>query len=252
MIKTVLIDDEVHCIEMLKWEIESSGKNVEVVATFTNSEEGLEYVNSHEVDLLFLDIEMPKLNGLELVQRLENQEVDIIFATAYDQFAIQAIKLSALDYILKPIGHEELSKALNKYLKQRDFKSKRSQYSLLKESIHQRNRAGKIALSTSEGIDIVNLEDILYIQSDSNYSIFHLSDTKIMVSKTLKYFEDILGDNDFLRVHHSYFVNLKQVVKYSKLEGGALVMSNGGEVPISRRKKDLVLQKLMSILDWKV
>lgn len=247
MIKAVVIDDEKHSIETLKWKLENYCPEVEIIASFSDPVKGLEYLKSNSPDLLFLDIEMPMLNGFDILEELGEIAFDVIFTTAYDDFGIQAIKFSALDYLLKPIQNQELKKAIEKFANRgTNKKISSTQLEVLFKNIkeEENGKPGKIALSTKESIEFVAPEDIIVCSSDSNYTLVHLSDgRKKLLSKTLKEFEEMLSALNFFRPHHSHLINLAHVKEYVRADGGYLVMSNKMNIPVSRnRKEDLLKQ----------
>jgi two-component system LytT family response regulator len=247
MIKAVVIDDEKHSIETLKWKLENYCPQVEIIASFSDPVKGLEYLKNNTPDLLFLDIEMPMLNGFDILEELGEIAFDVIFTTAYDDFGIQAIKFSALDYLLKPIQNQELKKAIEKFANRgTNKKISSTQLEVLFKNIkeEENGKPGKIALSTKESIEFVAPEDIIVCSSDSNYTLVHLSDgRKKLLSKTLKEFEEMLSALNFFRPHHSHLINLAHVKEYVRADGGYLVMSNKMNIPVSRnRKEDLLKQ----------
>ena len=247
MIKAVVIDDEKHSIETLKWKLENYCPEVEIISSFSDPVKGLEYLRENAPDLLFLDIEMPMLNGFDILEELGEISFDVIFTTAYDDFGIQAIKFSALDYLLKPIQNQELKKAIEKFANKGAAKKiTPTQLEVLFKNIkeEENGKPGKIALSTKESIEFVSPEDIIVCSSDSNYTLVYLSDgRKKLLSKTLKEFEEMLSALNFFRPHHSHLVNLSHVKEYVRADGGYLVMSNKMNIPVSRNKKEDLLKQ---------
>ena len=222
MIKTVIIDDEIHSIETLKWKIDQFCEGVKIQAVFDDPDEGLAYLETNNIDLLFLDIEMPKINGFELLARLKTVPFDVVFTTAYDEFGIKAIKFSALDYLLKPIQPQELQRAVEKHQNKVRPSISSEQLQVLFSSIHGDQKSPvKIALATKEKIEYVNPEEIISCESDSNYTYVYLTDQrKRLISRTLKDFEEMLGDHHFFRPHHSHLINIKHIKEYVRTEGG--------------------------------
>ena len=246
MIKAVIIDDEMHSVETLKWKLENYCPDVEVLASFTDPVKGLDYLNNNPPELLFLDIEMPMLNGFDILEELGNVTFDVIFTTAYDEFGIQAIKFSALDYLLKPIQNQELRKAVDKFSHKTTPAVSSKQLEVLFNNIReeQKGRPGKIALSTKESIEFVEPGEIILCSSDSNYTMIYLADgRKKLISRTLKEFEDMLSPHNFFRSHHSHLVNLSHVREYVRSDGGYLIMTNKMQVPVSRSKRDELLKQ---------
>jgi len=195
--------------------------------------------------LLFLDIEMPGMNGFEMLQQLPSINFSIIFTTSYDQYAIKAIKFSALDYLLKPVDREDLQIAVQKAM-QSEKQSLPQQIEILLQKLnHPTIPVNKIAIPTIEGLQMIFVEDIISCSSESNYTVLHLKNKqKITASRTLKEIEEMLEDYSFTRVHHSYLVNLNEVEKYFRGDGSYLMMSDGSAIDVSRSRKDLLLKKL--------
>jgi two-component system, LytTR family, response regulator len=237
--KAILIDDEVNALEMLEWTIKKNCPNVEIIAMCDSPLVGLEKIKELKPDLIFLDIEMPKLNGFDLLERLGKHESDVIFTTAYNQFAIKAFKVCALDYLLKPIDPEDLKIAVQKASTKKS-KIGQEQLDLLLSYVKpEKPKSKRIALTASDHLIFVDTEKVVYCESDSNYTIFFLSDDrKIIVSKTLKDVEEILDGSDFFRIHASYLINMKHVTKFTRGDGGYVVMSNNQHITVSRKKKD--------------
>jgi two-component system, LytTR family, response regulator len=240
--RAIIIDDEEHCITTLRWTLDQYCKDVNVIGTANNGQQGIELINAHKPDLIFLDIEMPMLNGIEMLQQIEVIDFEVIFTTAYDHYAVRAIKLNALDYLLKPIDKDELIEALEK-IKTKQLKLSKLQVNALQE-VHKTKVPNKIALSTSLGLQFVNLDNLVRIEGEGNYCNFILNDKKkILLSKKLKDAEDILKDNpNFFRAHKSHIINLKFVDKYTRGEGGEIVMEDGTIIALSRNKKDEFLE----------
>ena len=243
MIKAIIIDDERHSIETLKWKIEQFCDGVKVIAEFEQPKKGLDYLRNNKIDLLFLDIEMPMLNGFELLSQLKTIPFDVVFTTAYDEFGIKAIKFSALDYLLKPVQPQELQRAVEKHQNKPQPSISSEQLQVLFSSINNNSKTPiKIALATKEKIEFVLPEDILACESDSNYTmVFLVNGTKRLISRTLKDFEEMLSGHHFFRPHHSHLVNIKHIKEYVRTEGGYLLMSNDRMVPVSRSRKEAVM-----------
>lgn len=245
MIKAIIVDDEPYCCEVLNTLLEKYCPEVTVEAVCRSAAEAITAITNHPVQLVFLDIEMPHMNGFQLLEQLPRIEFDLIFTTSYDQYAIKAIKFSALDYLLKPIDRSELQVAVRKAIT-RQQQPLPQQLQILLQKLHQPpHQVSQVALPTMEGLQLVPLDTIISCASSSNYTIISLKDKlKITVSRTLKEIEEMLEDTMFMRVHHSYLVNLNEIRKYIKGEGGNLIMSDGSSVDVSRSKKELLLKKL--------
>jgi two-component system, LytTR family, response regulator len=242
MLKVIIIDDEEHCIKTLEWSIAQYwSAEIEIIATTQNPIEGLKLVNNLKPDILFLDIEMPHLSGIDLAEMIQHHTTNIVFTTAYDQYAIKAIRLSALDYLLKPVDHEELGKVIEKIKLQESINYKGQIKNL--QDAKKTKLLNKIALKDTSGFTLVAFNDIVFIKGESNYSDFKLSNgNTILVSKTLSAIEEILDMEIFFRIHKSYIINLQYVASFKKADGGDLIMTDGTSIPISRNKKDEFLE----------
>lgn len=249
MLNALLVDDEVNNLESLAFLLENDCDGVKVVSKCTNAKDARAYLLSNKVDVVFLDINMPGENGFQLLSSLDYQNFKIIFITAYNEFALQAIKASALDYILKPVSIDELQIAIDKLKKSIQNKSEQAKDHHLLD--HFLNNIGKIqmpqkiALPQLGGISFIEVDNIVSIQADSNYSIIHLNTMqKLVISKTLKDFEDILEGNQFVRIHKSYIVNLRYIKEYNTADGGIVKMTDGNQWSISRRQLENFLEKM--------
>lgn len=235
MIKAIIIDDEKHCIITLEHLLKQH-KNVMVVATTQDSTNAKALIEEHQPDLVFLDIEMPKMNGFDVIAQFNPIPFKVIFTTAYDQYALQALRLNALDYLLKPIDDEEIATALDKF--------KNQEAAITTEQVQNLHlfTNGKlqdtIAISTQEGLFFVKIDNIMYLEADSNYTMIVMQDkSKHLASKTLATFEDVLNNSLFFRSHKSHIVNLKFIKQYLRGDGGEIIMLDGKNIPLSRTKK---------------
>lgn len=245
MINTIIIDDERHSCDALKILLGKCCQQVHVTAICYSGEEGIKKINVLKPELVFLDIEMPHMNGFQMLEQLPKIDFEIIFTTSYDQYAITAFKFSALDYLLKPVDREELEKAVQRVSKKINPPVSEQLEILLQKINQPAITVHRIALPTMQGLEFVPVESIIYCSSSNNYTEFFLADKKkLLVSRTLKEAEDMLADHSFLRVHNSYMVNLNSVTRYVKGEGGYLVMSDGSTIDVSRSRKELLMQKL--------
>lgn len=246
MIKAILIDDEKNALEMLEWQLENYCPQVQVCALCSSADEGITAIQQHVPQLVFLDIEMPHKNGFEVIYAFPEPSFDVVFTTAYDQFAIKAFKFAALDYLLKPIDADELVDAVQRYEKKQRHHQFKDQLDILLQQYKQPQLApGRIPFATQEGLVFIRPETIVRCEASSNYTTLHFSDkTKMVVSKTLKDVEDLLNPYGFFRVHHSHLINLQQVSRYVKADGGFIEMADGSQVPVSRQRKDFVLDVL--------
>lgn len=236
-IKAILIDDEERARNTLSSLLANYCPEINVLATCSNVPDGVLAINKHKPDVVFLDIEMPDYNGFELLGFFREIDFDIIFVTAYSEYAVKAFEISAVDYILKPIDIDQLKNSVEK-LKQKKLHSQmQEQIELLKES-YRGDDIRKIALSMSNGLTFVEVSDIILLEADGAYTTFYLKDgQKILVSKKLKFYEDILSNRShFFRTHRSYFININYIKNYSRGEN-AILMDNDFLVTISRDRK---------------
>ncbi len=245
MITATIVDDEPLCCESLATLLVRYCPAVKVLDICYSASTALKSIEEHPPQILFLDIEMPQMNGFELLEKLPEINFQLIFTTSYDQYAIKAIQFSALDYLLKPIEREQLQKAVQKVI-QHMHQPLPQQIEILLQKLHHPTIAlNKVAIPTLEGLQMVFVESVISCKADSNYTILHLKDKpKITASRTLKEIEEMLEDYSFARVHHSYVVNLNEVEKYVKGEGGYLIMSDGSTIDVSRNRKEMLLKKL--------
>lgn len=237
----ILIDDEVHCNESLELLLAECFPQVMVAAKFSKPGEALSWLKNNQPDLVFLDIEMPGMNGFELLGRLgPTLRFDVIFVTAYDQYAVKAFQYSAINYLLKPVDQEELRTTLLRWSERTEKVLSTKQldlmYELLKQSAREKKR---IALPTHDGLEFIEIQQIIRCESDSNYTRIHSSNgERHLICRTLKEVEKVLGESGFLRVHHSHLVNPSYVRKLIRTDGGSIVMVDDTEIPFSKGKKD--------------
>jgi two-component system LytT family response regulator len=247
-LKIAIIDDEKHACETLAWLLKTVNVQHQLIGMYQKPAEAISALSKNTPDLLLLDIEMPGLNGFQLLNELNLPNVHVIFTTAYDEFALKAFKVNAVDYLIKPVDSAELEAALLKVELQRNpYKPE-----MLEQLFSQMNRSkmgvSKIALPSAHGIDFVNCNEIIYCQSDSNYCrIFLESGRKILVSKTLKEIELMLPKDLFLRIHNSYIANLSFVASFINHDGGSIVLNNNVKLKVSRTRKKEILERLSNI-----
>jgi two-component system LytT family response regulator len=245
MIKAIIIDDEAHCRKTLWMLLKEYCPDVQVAEQCPEAESGLAAIQRLKPDLVFLDIEMPNMNGFEMLEKLPEIHFEIIFTTSYDQYAIKAIRFSALDYLLKPVEPDELQRAVQKVSQRLNYPLPQ-QMEILLQKLHQpASPVQKIALPTMEGLQMVAVSSIISCASDSNYTTFLLKNNqKLVASRPLKEIEELLEEYSFLRVHNSHVINLNEIDKYIKGEGGYLVMTDGSTIDVNNNKKDILLNKL--------
>lgn len=245
-IRAILIDDEAPNLENLRILLEKHCPQVEILGTAMNKASALEAIGLHKPNVLFLDVEMPGSNGFELLEAIGvDRDFEVIFVTAFHQYAIDAIRFSALDYLLKPIRVEDLVKAVEKLSQKQEENQRKEQMENMIANLKRDHQEKKIAITSADRIDFIKLSEIVYCQSDNNYTIFYLkNERKIIASQTLKTYERLLRDLDFFRVHQSYLINTQYIQSILRKEGGQLLMQNGATVPISRMKKDALMEIL--------
>ena len=245
-LRTILIDDERHCIETLRYELQKHCPEVELVATASSGAEGMKAIGEFEPDLVFLDIEMPGMNGFEMLKQIEHANFSVIFATAYDQYAIQAFRCAAADYLLKPVMSEVLKEAVQRVAARTGSVSfHQQQLETLLYNLRDGMSSRRLALPSGRSMDFVEASDIIYCNAESNYThIIFPEGRKYTLAKTLKDVEQMLMSPEFFRVHQSYLINFKYLKKYLRDDGGYVVMSDGKTIPIAKRRKDEFLAKM--------
>lgn len=245
MIKATIVDDESHCIDSLSILLKENCQQVEIINTCSSAKAAIESIKENAPDLLFLDIEMPGINGFQMLEQLNSVPFAVIFTTGYDQYAIKAIRCSALDFLLKPIDADELVSAVKKAELRKIPLAEQFQI-LLGQLNNKSDTFKKIAIPTSEGYELIPAEEVVRCEASDNYTHFFLRNRqKIIACRTLKEVEEqVQHFRIFVRVHHASLVNLNEVTKYVKGEGGYLNMSDGSIVSVSRRKKDELMKWL--------
>lgn len=245
-IRSMIIDDESNNVENLRTILNTYCHDIDVVADASNADDGIAAIKAHRPDLLFLDIQMPGKSGFDVLRAFTHIYFEVIFITAYDQYGIQAIKFSALDYLLKPINISELKLAVEKARKKILAKQKDSNIENLLEYIKAGNKdVPKIALPTLQEIMYVKVSDIIRCEASNNYTTFYLQNgEQVLVCKTLKEFAELLTPYNFIRTHQSHLVNLHFVKSLLKEDGGSLLLNDRTKVPISRQNRDMVKQAL--------
>lgn len=249
MIKAIIIEDEKMSRETLRRLLEKYCPTVEVVAEADGYRKGIEEIRKFSPDVIFLDIQMPDGSGFRLLEELDEIDFEIIFTTAFDQFAIKAIKYSALDYLLKPIIPQDLAEAITRVEKKKAEKTRKKNLEVIPQGAAMNDeRSQKIVLSTSEMIHVISVDDIIRCESDNYYTYFYFVDgRKLLVSKTLKENEELLSQYDFIRPHKSHLINIKYIKSYVRQDGGHILMSDGTRIPVSRRKKDKMMEIIFNL-----
>jgi len=246
ILKAVIIEDEKHSRETLKSMLEEFCKEVQVIAMASSVEEAVKVLSIYSPDIVFLDIELQSGVGFDVLNQIKDPNFEVVFTTAFEKYAIKAIKFSSLDYLLKPIDLDELQQAVEKARNRMDTNVYREQLDTLMQSISRgKVRPEKICLATTAGMEFIALDDIVACKADGSYTCFMLQDeSMLLVSKHLKEYEMLLSEHNFMRVHNSFLINLKKVKKYVKSDGGHLIMSNDMQVNISPRKRDDLIEAM--------
>ena len=244
MLTAIIVEDLADALQLLKSDIETHHPEIKIIDTAKSVVEAAKALRNKEPDILFLDIMLGDGTGFDILEIFPDLQSKIIFVTASDEFAIKAFKFAAIDYVLKPYAQDELSKAIDKAKQQ--IQPNKERLEILRQTLSSpEKKPDKISLHTLDKIIIVNLDDIIRCESDSNNTMFYLQDDKkIFVTKTLKYFADLLKPYGFLRVHQSHLVNLQCISAFIKTDGGYLMLKNGNNVPVSVRKKAEVINTL--------
>ncbi len=252
MIKVVIIDDEENSRETLRGKLDLFCPEVEVCAEAGDVKAGVAAISSNHPDAVFLDIQLAGESGFDILESIrDNDELDprIIFITAHDEFAVKAIKFSALDYLLKPIDPEELVRAVRKVEDEKGLPKKAASLNVLVENIRQASDSPKkIVVPTSDGMHVIKITDIIRLESSSNYTTFHLNGQKsLLASKTLKEFDNMLAGYNFQRIHKSHLVNMNYLKRYVQTDGGYLILEDGSKIPVANRKKEQLLSTLKNL-----
>ena len=245
MLTSVIIDDEPKAIQSLSWELSNFSDEIEVKATFNDPEKALIYLVDNEVDCLFLDVEMPTMDGFKFLNNLNNltsANCAVVITTAYNEYAIKALKKNATDYLLKPIDRDDLKETIEKIKKQNSTSLNPNKIEKVLLNFNEKINSKKITLNTDGKLIFVDPKEILFIVSEGNYSTIHSSDKKIVITKKLKELDSILPEEEFFRIHNSYIINLKKVTEFLKSDG-YVILENGHKIPVSRQKKTAFLDK---------
>ncbi len=240
MIRTIIIEDEPMSRDMLTLMLKRYSADIEIIDTCSNPTDGIESIAKHQPDLVFLDIQMPKMNGFDMLKKIGRINFEVIFTTAFDQYAINAIRISALDYLLKPVDDEDLAIAIEKCKQRLMHKNPTQQFENLFNNLTNKNPLDKtIALSATDGISFIKMSDILRVEANGRYAKFYLLNKEtILVSKTLGDFEEVLSANQFFRIHDSAIINLNHIKKYIRGDGGTVILSDNTELDVARRRKE--------------
>ncbi|CAN5720682.1 LytTR family DNA-binding domain-containing protein [soil metagenome] len=239
-LRTIIIDDEQDSVDLLKLQLTQNCPQIELVGIYTSSVKALQNIEVLMPDLLFLDIEMPVMNGFELLEKILHLNFSIVFVTAYNQFALKAFRFNALDFLVKPIDTKELIEAVAKA--EKHIKPASSQLAMLQKQLRG-EPVTKIAIPGPHGVTFIDLNEIIYGEASNNYSKLVLTDGRnFLISKTLKDVQEVLEEEHFLRVHRQYIINLNHVKQFNRNEG-ILTMSNGENIPVARNQKERLVEK---------
>lgn len=246
-LRAILIDDEWNSLQNLRRKLEEFCPDVNVIGASQKPDEAITLVRQLRPDVLFLDIEMPRMNGFRMLEEIADVDFEIIFTTAYPHYTIEAIRISAFDYLMKPIAIRELQQAIERLKSGKLSGHGKEKFQVLKNALGpNKSQEEQIAIPTSEGLEFIPIHKIIRIASDSNYSKLHLVDgTTLLVTRLLKDFEDMLTPYRFYRIHNSHLVNLTYIKKYIRGEGGQVMLQNGDVIDVSRRKKEEFLKLIM-------
>jgi len=244
MLKAVIIDDEPKAIQGLSWELSNFNDEIEIIATFTEPEKALHYIKNTHLDCLFLDVEMPTMDGFQFIEKLDNKDFAIVITTAYNEYAIKAFKKEAIDYLLKPIDSDDLAETISKVKKFNSRIVNTDKFEKILLNFNDKLSNKKITINTDGKLVFLEPSDIFYAESDGNYTTLNLLDNKkIVLTKKLKEVESLLPDNHFFRIHNSYIINLNKIKEFLKTDG-YVVLENDKRVPVSRQRKSDFLDKL--------
>jgi two-component system, LytTR family, response regulator len=243
MITAIIIDDEAKGRFALKQKLNDYCPGILIAGEAEDGEEGLRMIAKHHPQIVFLDIEMPGMDGFEMLKRLPEKDFHIIFTTAYDHYAIKAIKYAAFDYLLKPVDIEELRLAVARVQQQSAQTNTGKKLEALEQNLNSKPQLNKIAIPTLDGLLFFNINDIIHLEAQSNYTaIYFVNHSKLLASRTLKDFEELLPPDIFFRTHHSHLINLNYIKRYIKGDGGQIEMQDGSFATVARRKKDEFLK----------
>lgn len=244
MIKAVIVDDEPKAIQSLSWELTNFSDEIEILETFTDPEKAISYLEKNTPNCLFLDIQMPTMDGFQFLEKLSNKEFPVIITTAYNEYAIKALKHEAIDYLLKPIDSDDLQDTIKKIKK---FNSRLINSNTIEEVLvkfNSQHNQKRITINTDGKLIFLDIDDIIYVESDGNYStIIMVDNQKIVITKKLKEVNSLLPDHSFFRIHNSYIINLNKIKEFIKNEGYVVMQSNQ-KIPVARQRKSDFLEKL--------
>lgn len=245
MLRAIIIDDEPKALDSLTWELQKFDEEITVLETFTDPEIALTYIEKNAIDCIFLDIEMPKMDGFQFLERIKVKDFVVVITTAYSEYAIKALKEEAIDYLLKPIDMDDLKVTITKIKKNLTNSGLTSdKFERILFDYNNKYNKKKITINTDGKLIFIDLDDLLFVESDGNYSTLHLLNTKkIVLTKKLKEMDALLPNERFFRIHNSYIVNLDKIKEFLKSDGYVVLISNH-KIPISRLRKAAFLEKI--------
>ncbi|MDP4283699.1 MAG: LytTR family DNA-binding domain-containing protein [Bacteroidota bacterium] len=242
-LKAILVDDELPSLQNLEQKLIEFCPDISIIAAIQKPEDAILAIEQNHPDVLFLDIEMPRMNGFKMLEKINEKDFEIVFTTAYNHYAIDALRISAFDYLVKPIAVKELQNSVNRLLETRSKQIPEKLEVLRQNLSDSRTQNDKITISTSEGVEFFEINQIIRIESSSNYSKIYFKDYKsIVVTKLLKDFEEILVPYRFYRIHNSHLINLSYIKRYIRGDGGQVLLQNNDIIDVSRRKKEEFLR----------
>jgi two-component system LytT family response regulator len=248
MLKTVVIDDQEFCTEVIRDMLAENCPDVKIAAVCNSGKDGIKAIKKHNPDLVILDVEMPEMSGFDMLQKIKNPSFEVIFTTSFDKYSIQAIRFSALDYLLKPVAAHELVAAVDRIKQNQNKYFNKKSASLFQHLTETKKPLHQIALPSSDGLIFLVVADVVHCESDSNYTtLFLKSKEKIMITKTLKEVENLLDGSDFFRIHNSHLININHIKKYIRGNAGYVIMSDGSHLNIARNKKDDFLRQFVRL-----
>lgn len=244
MIKAVIVDDEPKAIQSLSWELTTFSDEIEIIATFSNPDEAIAFLDTQLLDCLFLDIQMPTMDGFQFLEKLSNRDFAVIITTAYNEYAIKALKHEAIDYLLKPIDSDDLQDTIKKIKKYNSRIINSSKIETILLDFNEKFERKKITINTDGKLIFLNVDDIVFVESDGNYSTIVLVDgQKMVITKKLKEVDVMLPEHYFFRIHNSFIVNLNKIKEFIKNEG-YVIMETNKKIPVARQRKSDFLEKL--------